>query len=378
MRRVAALVAVALFLTLPVQAGLVQVEIRGAVEYNQVRAPVTFNRDVVFPGDSVVVSFRVDSDDFVDSSFFPTRGYVVIPDSYTIRFDAGTGPVIEPFPSPYPFGGTPFFVIRDNDPRVDGFFVSTDSVDYPYYYLWVDEPGRIETFFQQTFEVTYPEERLPSLDIYDAVGSYDFDGLSSYYFTMLDGFADAMGLLYTQMTISRVPVEVPVDFRPGGCPNPLNMRSAGVLPVAILGTGELDVTTLDPASIRLNGVPPLRSSLEDVGTPFYPFTGKTDCSWDCNEDGRDGYMDLTLKFDTQAVAAMLGMPADGACVVLQLTGNFKAEFDGGAPIVGEDVARIQRPGGGPPPRLVPRVDRLRRDLVPGPRPRTPAPELGPR
>lgn len=340
MKKLMAVILFAFVVSLPVQAGLVRVEISGAVEFNQVRAPASFNRDIVRSGNPVLVSFLVDSAIFTDSSFFPTRGYDVIQDSYTLTFDAATGPVIEPLAVPNPTGYTPYFVIRNNDPGVDGFFVSTGSVDFPFDYLWIDEPGRLAPFFQQTFEVTYPQDRLPSLDIYDAVGTYDYDGLSSYYFTMLDGFADAMEIAYAQMTISRVPEQVPVDFKPGSCPNPLNLKSKGVLPVAILGTGTLDVMNIDPASIRLNGVPALRSSMEDTGSPFTPYVGKLDCSMDCNDAGPDGIMDLMLKFDTEAVVATLGGPADGSCAVLHLTGTFIESFDSGGPIAGEDVAHI--------------------------------------
>jgi len=36
-------------------------------------------------------------------------------------------------------------------------------------------------------------------------------------------------------------IEVPVDIKPTSCPNPLNVKSRGVLPVAILGTADFDV-----------------------------------------------------------------------------------------------------------------------------------------
>jgi hypothetical protein len=325
---------------IPAQAEIVQVEIRGVVEWNAVRAPAAFNRDVVFSGDAVVVSFQVDSDNYVDSMYFPTRGYVVIPESYTLTFEAATGPIVTPFPDPYyPPGATPFFVVQNNDPRVDGFFVSTNSVDYPFSYLYVDAPARLDPYFQQIFEVSYPEDRLPSLDILDAVGFYDYAGLSRYYMGMLDAFADAMGIMYENMTISRIPVEVPVDIKPGSCPNPFNMRGMGNLPVAILGTPDLDVSTIDPASIRLAGIAPLRSGYEDVGAPFMPYVGKEDCDLDCHETESDGYMDLTLKFDTQEVVAALA-DATG-CVAVELTGNFWPEY-GGGPIAGEDVVRTMR------------------------------------
>ncbi len=82
-------------------------------------------------------------------------------------------------------------------------------------------------------------------------------------------------------------VECAVDIKPGSCPNPLNVNSKGVLPVAILGTDDLDVTTIDLNTIRLMGVAPVRSDYEDVGTPYYPLIGKED-KLDCHEEGGDG------------------------------------------------------------------------------------------
>jgi len=94
---------------------------------------------------------------------------------------------------------------------------------------------------------------------------------------------------------------VNVDIKPGSCPNPLNVKSKGKLPVAILGTETLDVYDIDAASLTLSGVRPIRSSYEDVATPV-----ADPCDCNCTEEGPDGYLDLTLKFYTQDVADALG------------------------------------------------------------------------
>jgi hypothetical protein len=136
--------------------------------------------------------------------------------------------------------------------------------------------------------------------------------------------------------IKVIPIPVPVDIHPQSCPNPLNVSRKGVLPVAILGSQVFDASEFDPETMRLEGVAPLRWAMEDVATPFQPFTGKEDCYEDCITAGADGYMDLTLKFDAQEVVAALGEVSDRDCLVLMLTGNL---FDGRA-IVGEDVVVI--------------------------------------
>jgi hypothetical protein len=158
----------------------------------------------------------------------------------------------------------------------------------------------------------------------------------------------AWALLTLEKAVERFEIEIPVDIKPQSCPNPFQVKKKGVLPVAILGTEEFDVGEVDPASVRLVNlvdpgnsdlhVAPLRWSIEDVATPYEPFTGKQG-AYDCNEFGSDGYSDLTLKFEAQEVVAVLGEVHDGDVLVLQLIGNLQEEF-GSTPIIGEDVIRI--------------------------------------
>jgi hypothetical protein len=137
------------------------------------------------------------------------------------------------------------------------------------------------------------------------------------------------------------PIEIPVDIKPSSCPNPLNIKSHGVLPVAIIGEVDFDITTVNPNSLLLQGVPPLRWAFEDVASPFEPYLNRENCIKDCNNLGPDGYMDLTLKFDTQEIVAAFGNIQDMDCIVLRITGNLREEFNN-TPIVGEDVVLIKQ------------------------------------
>jgi hypothetical protein len=148
------------------------------------------------------------------------------------------------------------------------------------------------------------------------------------------GLADTCGFNVT------VAQPVPLDIRPGTCPNLFNMREQGVIPVAILGTSGLDVSQIDIGSIRLEGVHPAKVTFEDVGAPFSPFTGKSSCL-DCNSARRDGRRDLSLKFNSSDLAKALVNVTEGECRVVHLT----ASLTGGCPVVGEDVVRIHVPGG---------------------------------
>ena len=75
--------------------------------------------------------------------------------------------------------------------------------------------------------------------------------------------------------------------------------------------------------------------------PFEPFLGKENCD-ECTEDGPDGHLDLTLKFDMQEIVAALGDVEDGDCEVPTLEGNLPDSTH----IVGEDVVVILKKGKG--------------------------------
>jgi uncharacterized protein (DUF2141 family) len=115
----------------------------------------------------------------------------------------------------------------------------------------------------------------------------------------------------------RMYMDVPVDVKPGSDVNPLNLKSKGVLPVAILGTDSMDVAMIDPASLRFNGVPPLRWSYGDA----------------C---GQDGFEDMILKFSTPEIAATLGNVQRGDIVTLTMEGNL---LDG-IMVLGEEMVLI--------------------------------------
>ena len=125
---------------------------------------------------------------------------------------------------------------------------------------------------------------------------------------------------------------VAVDIKPGGCPNPLNLNSRGVLPVAVLGSQDFDATTIDPGSIFLEDVPTIRSSYEDVSAPLVQ---GGEC--ECTDAGPDGFIDLAVNFKTQAIVEELliktgGELVEGQVLEMKLTGQL---YDGSV-ITGAD------------------------------------------
>ena len=182
----ASLLAVSLLAGVPVE-----VTINGRVESNGIRSgPLA----VVAAGDPTTMSFMVDSDVFTDNPSFPTRGYDIDQTSFVWTL----GGVDVGLQSPFPAGLTPFFVIRNDDPAVDGFFLSTGlDLDFP---LPTDEPGLLGPFGAR-FNVTYLGTMLSTLDILDAVGTYDFTDLTVYGHAVTDASFDAMLIEYVDLTI---------------------------------------------------------------------------------------------------------------------------------------------------------------------------------
>jgi hypothetical protein len=137
------------------------------------------------------------------------------------------------------------------------------------------------------------------------------------------------------VTVTRLAADLAMvlDVKPGDCPNAFGLNSRGVLPVALAGSENLDVRAIDPGSLLLEGVAPLRWSIEDV-TAFVPGDGG------CAGGAGDGIDDLALKFPMDALLAALGPLQHGDEVTLTLEGTL---LDG-TPFSASDIA-IAKGGG---------------------------------
>jgi len=115
-------------------------------------------------------------------------------------------------------------------------------------------------------------------------------------------------------------------------PAPLNVKSKGVLPIAILGSASGNVTQIIPATAELEIdaspgvlVAPIRSSIEDVNG--------------------DGYLDLCLKYKTEKVVSFFDLSdktlyPDGSIVQLKIN----ADLSGGGTVPLADTIRILNKG----------------------------------
>lgn len=129
------------------------------------------------------------------------------------------------------------------------------------------------------------------------------------------------------------PVTINIDIKPRArCPNRHNINKKKFLKVAILGTEDFDITAIDRASIRLEGISPIRSRIRDVNRPV----GDPQDECDCTREGPDGIYDLRLKFYTQEIIDAIGDVSHREQVVLTLTG----ELTDGTTIEGKDCLII--------------------------------------
>lgn len=130
-------------------------------------------------------------------------------------------------------------------------------------------------------------------------------------------------------------MECSVDIKPRSCPNPLKVKGKGKLLVAILGSENFDVYTIDTASIRLAGVAPIASNYKDVAAPV---PDGNEC--ECTKAGRDGYTDLIIKYKTNEIVNELvniyGPLVNGDVFELTLT----ARLYNGTPIEGVDCIMV--------------------------------------
>lgn len=133
--------------------------------------------------------------------------------------------------------------------------------------------------------------------------------------------------------ITRVPKPVRLllmDVKPGACPNSFNPRSRGVLPVAIIGTEDFDVTAVNVSSVLLSradgvggevspneGPPGPHTVIEDMATPF---DGEP-CG--CHDLEGDGIDDLVMKFRKNDMVDILQLDESSAGdeIELMVSGN---------------------------------------------------------
>lgn len=116
-------------------------------------------------------------------------------------------------------------------------------------------------------------------EFYPAGRSFTGDMTRMQVFYCRGGGGGSVGLSNITVTGRLFWTEVGIDIKPGSDPNSINLKSNGVVPVAVLTTGGFDASTITPDTAVFVGASPVRWTLEDV-------------------DG-DGDLDMLFHFRTQ-------------------------------------------------------------------------------
>ena len=172
-----------------IHATIVQVDIYGTVIFNGTTgAPLA----TVTVGETAHTSFTVDSNVFVNSIPGVVRAYNVMAGSFSLSFSGGASVGLG--------AGPAFFGVRNNDPGVDGFFLSDSTTSFGGVAL-------SQAPYREDFHATYGSGLLSSVDILGAIGTYDFTGLTVFGYNLWQSFPDnvRMDITYDHMTISVVP-----------------------------------------------------------------------------------------------------------------------------------------------------------------------------
>lgn len=182
-------------------ADVVHVRVTGLVESNGFATGALAS---VPAGAPVVLDLDLDPMNFLDSTSLPgrTRGYAIVGNS--LRFSAGSVTVTRNIAFPG------YFCLRNNDPRADGFFLSQGTDIDTQIPLNLGLPQAFGVAFSRTFDISTPpptpDDSLTSLDILDAFGSWGFEDLSVYNFTVeLNEVVVPMVIAYERITIAPAP-----------------------------------------------------------------------------------------------------------------------------------------------------------------------------
>ena len=138
---------------------------------------------------------------------------------------------------------------------------------------------------------------------------YLIAGIHTLTLTVTD---DDGGVGADTLTITVMRITISIDIKPGSDPNSINLKSKGVITVAILNDGFFDPTLIDVSTVEFGplGAKPVHWAYEDVDS--------------------DGDLDLILHFKTQEVGLEEG----------DTSASLIADLTDGRQIIGEDSVNI--------------------------------------
>ena len=157
--------------------------------------------------------------------------------------------------------------------------------------------------------------------------------LVSGIYSVLTGFygnGDPINLKFygnIPIYIVTLKAEMVIDIKPGDEQNNINLKSNGVVPVAVLTTDEFDAAAIEPATAQFAGAAPEHWSLEDVDN-------------DGDEDMIFHFKTQELDLDQESTEATLTAQLASVKLTSQMTTLSAAQASNGAIVSGTDKVRI--------------------------------------
>jgi len=184
--------------------------------------------------------------------------------------------------------------------------------------LYTGEPSSVVTVYGTNFAL----DKVP-LD--PSVSEVSIDRFTGGVLTGTYGNGDPIYLkFYSNAPIHLQPPDmgIAIDIKPGNDQNNINLKSRGVVPVAVLTTDDFDAATIDPDTVKFAGAEPVRCKLVDVD--------------------EDGDADMMFHFKTQQLN--LDRSSTEATLTAQLKSQMTIQstrqISGGTIVSGTDKVKI--------------------------------------
>jgi hypothetical protein len=123
----------------------------------------------------------------------------------------------------------------------------------------------------------------------------------------LYGYGAEHSVAFKEITVEGTLWTIPasIDIKPGdGDTNPINLNAKGVVPVAVLSTGDFDASTIDTATVLFAGVAPVKYVSEDVN-------GDTNADMLFFFDNKSLILDANSTSATLTALTNYGQPIEG-------------------------------------------------------------------
>jgi hypothetical protein len=122
-------------------------------------------------------------------------------------------------------------------------------------------------------------------------------------------------------------MDVMIDIKPGSEQNNINLKSKGVVPVAVLTAGSICAEMIDPSTVEFAGATPERFSYEDIDN-------------DGDDDIIFHFRTQELNLDEGSTEATLTAQLASSPLVSQMATQSAVQATGGAIVSGTDAVKI--------------------------------------